>query len=46
MFIDYYFILGISFPSNNEEINQAYCNKVEALGTDSSKYSSPFYRES
>lgn len=45
MFIDYYFILGISFPSNNEEINQAYCNKVEALGTDSSKYSSPFYRE-
>ena len=45
MFIDYYSILGISFPSNNEEINQAYCNKVGALGTDSSKCSSPYYHE-
>lgn len=44
MFKDYYSILGISFPSNNEEIRQAYCNKVEALGTDSSKCSSPDYQ--
>ena len=45
MFKDYYSILGISFPSNNEEIKQAYCNKVDVLGTDSSKCSSPDYQK-
>lgn len=45
MFKDYYSILGISFPSNNEEIKHAYCKKVEALGSESSKCSSPDYQK-
>lgn len=35
MFIDYYSILGVSFPSNDEEINAAYVAKKETLGADS-----------
>lgn len=35
MFIDYYSILGVSFPSNDEEINVAYIAKKETLGADS-----------
>lgn len=45
MFKNYYSILGISYPSNNEEIRQAYNDKVEKLGEDSAKETNPYYAE-
>jgi hypothetical protein len=44
MFKDYYSILGISFPSNDEEIKRAYNAKLEALGPESIDDSNPNYR--
>ena len=44
MFKDYYSILGISFPSNDEEIKRAYNEKVEALGSESICDSNPNYQ--
>lgn len=41
MFKDYYSILGISYPSNDEEIKRAYNAKVEALGPESIDDSNP-----
>ena len=45
MFKDYYSILGISYPSSDDEIRQAHYSKVESLGTDSSNYSNPNYQQ-
>lgn len=45
MFKDYYSILGISYPSSDDEIRQAHCSRVESLGTDSSNYSNPNYQQ-
>lgn len=45
MFKDYYSILGISYPSSDDEIRQAHHAKVEGLGTDSSNYSNPNYQQ-
>ncbi len=44
MFKDYYSILGISFPSNDEEIKRAYNAKIEKLGSDSIDVSNPNYQ--
>lgn len=43
MFIDYYSILNISFPSNDEEINTAYTAKKESLGEGSKNNNNPNY---
>lgn len=45
MFKDYYSILDLSYPSNNEEIKQAYQSKVQCLGKESSLISSPNYQQ-
>ncbi len=45
MFKDYYSILGITFPSNEDEIKQAYQSRVESLGTESSNYGNPNYQQ-
>lgn len=45
MFKDYYSILGIIFPSNEDEIKQAYQSKVGSLGTESSNYDNPNYQQ-
>lgn len=45
MFKDYYSILGVSYPSSNEEIHLAYHAKIEKLRVESAKESSPNYKE-
>ena len=45
MFKDYYSILDISYPSNDDEIKEAYYSKVESLGKDSSNFSNPKYQQ-
>lgn len=43
MFKDYYSILGISYPSSDDEIRRAHQSKIKNLGDDSSKESNLNY---
>lgn len=43
MFKDYYSILGISFPSNEKEIQNAYQSKIDLLGEESTNTTNPNY---
>lgn len=44
MFVDFYSILGVSFPSSSEEIQSAYITKKDSLGKDSANSSNPNYQ--
>ena len=44
MLVDFYSILGVSFPSSSEEIQSAYITKKDLLGKDSANSSNPNYQ--
>lgn len=44
MFIDYYSILGVSYPSNAEEMHTAYLAKRKSLGIGSANRNNPNYQ--
>ncbi len=44
MLVDFYSILGVSFPSSSEEIQSAYITKKDSLGKDSANSSNPNYQ--
>lgn len=44
MLVDFYSILGVSFPSSSKEIQSAYITKKDSLGKDSANSSNPNYQ--